>query len=321
MQKSSSSTPYVPPSRNDWDFLFQLMFDELLNPPSSVVPQAPEVITLIAEVISPVQAKSTGSPSSTTVDQDAPSPSKSQTTPETQSAIIPQDVKEDNINIEVAHMGNDSLFGVPIPEVNSAQSSSMEALTQSCWIEAMQEELNEFERLENCKNLGRHYHTIHQKENRILEGITKMVIPSGFQELEVRKGHEAYGVNLQLRTRRPRKNRVKAQSEKNSQVSRVGRSMTCSNYQQSGHTKTRYDKDQIPKPPRVNRAPVPKPSEYRTYASARGGGRGSKDVRGGIGECSGGRGEGSGGRVEKSGMGQTNGGIGQTSGGMGQTSG
>nr|GEY37295.1 retrovirus-related Pol polyprotein from transposon TNT 1-94 [Tanacetum cinerariifolium] len=32
VQKSSSSTPYVPPSRNDWDLLFQSMFDELLNP-------------------------------------------------------------------------------------------------------------------------------------------------------------------------------------------------------------------------------------------------------------------------------------------------
>nr|GEU52601.1 hypothetical protein [Tanacetum cinerariifolium] len=32
MQKSSSSTPYVPPSRNDWDLLFQPTFDELLNP-------------------------------------------------------------------------------------------------------------------------------------------------------------------------------------------------------------------------------------------------------------------------------------------------
>nr|GEU52727.1 hypothetical protein [Tanacetum cinerariifolium] len=121
-------------------------------------------------------------------------------------------VKEDNIDIEVAHMGNDPLFGVPIPEVTSAQSSLTisphtivqldhqipqhtskwtkdhpldniidqlsrpvstrlqlheqalfchydaflnsvepktykEVLTQSCWIEAMQEELNEFERL------------------------------------------------------------------------------------------------------------------------------------------------------------------------------
>nr|GEU62875.1 hypothetical protein [Tanacetum cinerariifolium] len=213
MQKPSSSTPYVPTSRNDWDLLFQPMFDELLNPPLSVDPQAPEVIAPIAEVIPLVQAESTGSPSSTSVDQDAPSPSKSQTTPKTQSAVIHQDVEEDNIDLEVAHIGNDPLFSVPIPEVTSAQSSSTisphtivqpdhqipqhtskwtkdhpldniigqlsrpvstrlqlheqalfcyydaflslvepktykDALTQSCWIEAMQEELNEFERLE-----------------------------------------------------------------------------------------------------------------------------------------------------------------------------
>nr|GFB15145.1 hypothetical protein [Tanacetum cinerariifolium] len=59
------------------------------------------------------------------IDQDAPSPSKSQTTPETQSSIIPQDVEEDNHDIEVAHMGNDPLFGVTILEVTSAQSFSM----------------------------------------------------------------------------------------------------------------------------------------------------------------------------------------------------
>nr|GFC70546.1 retrovirus-related Pol polyprotein from transposon TNT 1-94 [Tanacetum cinerariifolium] len=40
---------YVPPSRNDWDLLFQPLFDELLNPPSSVVIQAAEVIAPIAE--------------------------------------------------------------------------------------------------------------------------------------------------------------------------------------------------------------------------------------------------------------------------------
>nr|GEY04050.1 retrotransposon protein, putative, Ty1-copia subclass [Tanacetum cinerariifolium] len=156
-----------------------------------VDPPAPEVIAPIADVILPVQAGSTGSPSLTTVDQDAPSPSKSQTTLKTQSFVIPQDVEEDIHDIEVPHMGNNPLFGVPIPEVTSAQSSSMDhprdniidqlsrlvstrlqlheqalfcyydafltsvepktykdALTQSCWIEAMQEELNEFEQLE-----------------------------------------------------------------------------------------------------------------------------------------------------------------------------
>ncbi|GJX44108.1 integrase, catalytic region, zinc finger, CCHC-type containing protein [Tanacetum coccineum] len=156
-------TPFVPPSRT------------------------PKVIALIAEVVSPVPAVSTGSPSSTTVDQDASSP--------------------------IAHMGNDPYFGIPILEIPSDQSSSSDsihtivhpdhqsyehnrkwtkdhpleniigelarpvstrlqlheqalfcyydsfltaiepktykdALTQSCWIEAIHEELNEFERLE-----------------------------------------------------------------------------------------------------------------------------------------------------------------------------
>nr|GEX07961.1 retrovirus-related Pol polyprotein from transposon TNT 1-94 [Tanacetum cinerariifolium] len=122
--KPSSSTPYVPPSRNDWDLLFKPLFEELLAPPPSVDPPVPEVIALIAYVIPPVQAVSTGSPSSTKINQDAPSPSKSQTTPETQSSVIPQAVEEDIHDIEVAHMGNDPLFGVLILKVASAQSSS-----------------------------------------------------------------------------------------------------------------------------------------------------------------------------------------------------
>nr|GFC34985.1 hypothetical protein [Tanacetum cinerariifolium] len=53
---------------NDWDLLFQPLFDELLNPPPSVVNQAAEVIAPIAEVIPPDDADSTDSPSSTSVD-------------------------------------------------------------------------------------------------------------------------------------------------------------------------------------------------------------------------------------------------------------
>ncbi|GJR75158.1 retrovirus-related pol polyprotein from transposon TNT 1-94 [Tanacetum coccineum] len=143
------STPFVPPSRTDWDMLFQPLFDEFLNP-------------------SPI-------------DQDAPSPSNSQTTPETEPPVISNDVEEDNHDIEVAHMGNDPYFGVPIPKVSSDQSSSSDSFiqfvhlvspnfehnandlrnhtlekhnrrlkilwNQADWIEAMQEELNEFERL------------------------------------------------------------------------------------------------------------------------------------------------------------------------------
>nr|GEU33840.1 hypothetical protein [Tanacetum cinerariifolium] len=115
--KPTSSTSFVPPLRNDWDLLFQPLFDELLTPPPSVDPPAPEVIAPIAEVIAPEPAESTDSPSSTKVDQNAPSVSKSQTTPETQPPVIPHDVEEDNHDIEVAHI-------------------------------VMQEELNKFERLE-----------------------------------------------------------------------------------------------------------------------------------------------------------------------------
>nr|GFB87626.1 hypothetical protein [Tanacetum cinerariifolium] len=75
-------TPFVPPSRTDWDMLFQPLFDELLTPPLSVDHPAPEVITLIAKVVAPEPAASTGLPSSTIVNQDAPSTSNSQTTPE-----------------------------------------------------------------------------------------------------------------------------------------------------------------------------------------------------------------------------------------------
>ncbi|GKF66234.1 hypothetical protein Tco_0192751, partial [Tanacetum coccineum] len=153
------------------------MFDELLNPLSSVDCPAPEVITPIAKVVAPEPAASIGSPSSTTVDQDATSPSNSQTTPETQSPVIPNDVEDDNHDLDVAHINKNLFFGIPIPEnVSEASSSDVistvvhtaaplfcyydailssvelknykDALTQACWIEAMQEELNEFERLE-----------------------------------------------------------------------------------------------------------------------------------------------------------------------------
>nr|GEV44247.1 integrase, catalytic region, zinc finger, CCHC-type, peptidase aspartic, catalytic [Tanacetum cinerariifolium] len=47
--KPTSSTTYVPPSRNHWDLLFQPLFDELLTPSPSVDPSAPEVIAPIAD--------------------------------------------------------------------------------------------------------------------------------------------------------------------------------------------------------------------------------------------------------------------------------
>nr|GEV23430.1 hypothetical protein [Tanacetum cinerariifolium] len=124
----TSSTPFVPPSRTNWDMLFQPLFDELLTPLPSVDHPAPKVIAPITEVVALEPAASTGLPSSTTVDQDAPSPSNSQTTSKPQSSIIPNDVEDDNHDLDVAHMNNDPFFGILIPEVPSDQSSSIDIL-------------------------------------------------------------------------------------------------------------------------------------------------------------------------------------------------
>ncbi|GJV70413.1 retrovirus-related pol polyprotein from transposon TNT 1-94 [Tanacetum coccineum] len=90
------SSPFVPPSRHEWDLVFQLVFDEFFSPPASVA--------------SPVPVESTGSPSSITVDQDAPSPKESH-------------------DLEDAHMSNDPYFGILIPEIVSEESSSSDVIS------------------------------------------------------------------------------------------------------------------------------------------------------------------------------------------------
>ncbi|GJY40085.1 retrovirus-related pol polyprotein from transposon TNT 1-94, partial [Tanacetum coccineum] len=119
VQNIPSSTPYVPPTKNDWEILFQLMFDEYLNPPPCVDLQVPAVIA-------PEPAVSTGTPSSTTIDQDAPSTSTSQTNHETPSLVIPLGVEEADHDIKVAHMDNNPYVDFPIPEPSSKDSSSQE---------------------------------------------------------------------------------------------------------------------------------------------------------------------------------------------------
>nr|GEY01982.1 hypothetical protein [Tanacetum cinerariifolium] len=137
-------------------------------------------------VIAPEPAVSTDTSSSTTVDQDAPSTSTSQTTQETPSRVLPLGVEEADHDIEFAYMDNDPCVGILIREPSFKESSSYviipnnvhslnqppkhiskrtkdhpinnvigdpsrpsyeEALTESCWIKAMQEELNEFKRI------------------------------------------------------------------------------------------------------------------------------------------------------------------------------
>ncbi|GJV20072.1 retrovirus-related pol polyprotein from transposon TNT 1-94 [Tanacetum coccineum] len=101
---------------------------------SGLVPNPPPSMPFVPPSrVAPEPVASTSSPSSIIVDQDAPSPSNSQTTPETQSPIIPNDVEEDNHDLDVEHMNNDPYFGIPIPEVPSDQSSSTD-ISHTIWI-------------------------------------------------------------------------------------------------------------------------------------------------------------------------------------------
>nr|GFC63744.1 integrase, catalytic region, zinc finger, CCHC-type, peptidase aspartic, catalytic [Tanacetum cinerariifolium] len=109
-------TPYELRHGKQPDLSFFHVFGSLCYPINDSENVAAEVIAPIAEVIPQVNDDSTGSPSSTTVDQDAPSPNKSLTPTEIQSSVILQDVGNDNLDIEVAHIGNDPLLVVPITE-------------------------------------------------------------------------------------------------------------------------------------------------------------------------------------------------------------
>nr|GEW99508.1 chloramphenicol acetyltransferase-like domain-containing protein [Tanacetum cinerariifolium] len=147
------------------------------------------------------------------------------------------------------------------------------------------------------------------------------VVPSGFQDLEVRKGDESFGVNLHLKKYmcRPKKIELRL-GLKTIHKLVVGRQNTCSNYYEKGHNRRNCDKEPVPKPPQMKKQPGRKTKpNYPSYASHRGGGR---SYKGGRSDASGGRGEASGGRDEASGgIGEAIGGIGKASGGRGQASG
>ncbi|GKC71332.1 hypothetical protein Tco_1117215 [Tanacetum coccineum] len=82
-----SSTPYVPPTKNDWDILFQPMLDELFNP-------LPSVVSPVLVVAARRAANPTGSPVSTSLEQDAPSARTSSDQEQEQSLVFSKSVKE-----------------------------------------------------------------------------------------------------------------------------------------------------------------------------------------------------------------------------------
>nr|GEY06267.1 integrase, catalytic region, zinc finger, CCHC-type, peptidase aspartic, catalytic [Tanacetum cinerariifolium] len=113
----TSLTPYVPPTKNDWEILFQLMLDESHNPPPCVDLHVLAFIALDVVV-------SIGTPSSTTIDQDAPPTSTSQTSLETPSLVLPLGVEEADHDIKVTHMANNPVVEFLILEPSSKESST-----------------------------------------------------------------------------------------------------------------------------------------------------------------------------------------------------
>ncbi|GKA84741.1 retrovirus-related pol polyprotein from transposon TNT 1-94, partial [Tanacetum coccineum] len=110
--------PYVSPTNKELEILFQLMFDEYLEPPRVERPVSPATVVQVLVI-------SAGTPSSTTIDQDAPFTSQS----ELQHPISHQGVAVGSTIIEeniFAHAGNDPLVNVFAPEPSSEASSSMD---------------------------------------------------------------------------------------------------------------------------------------------------------------------------------------------------
>ncbi|GJT84728.1 retrovirus-related pol polyprotein from transposon TNT 1-94 [Tanacetum coccineum] len=95
------------------------MFDEYFYPPPCVDPPVPEIVA-------PVLAVLTGSPSSTSVDQDAPSLSTSQTPQTLVFHVIPPGAEEAHHDIEFTHMDNHPYVSIPILEPSSEESSTKE---------------------------------------------------------------------------------------------------------------------------------------------------------------------------------------------------
>ncbi|GJS89303.1 retrovirus-related pol polyprotein from transposon TNT 1-94 [Tanacetum coccineum] len=114
------AAPYVPPTNKELEILFQLMFDEYLEPPRVDRPVSPTAAVQVLVI-------SAGTPSSTTIDQDAPSPSPSPSSSELQPPVSHQGVVDGSTLIEdnsFAHADNDPFVNVFAPEPSSEASSS-----------------------------------------------------------------------------------------------------------------------------------------------------------------------------------------------------
>ncbi|GKF71595.1 hypothetical protein Tco_0207709, partial [Tanacetum coccineum] len=192
-----SQQPCISPIRDDWDLLFQPIFDEYFNLPPMAVPPVQEAPAPRAEVLA-------DSLVSTSIDQDAPSTSIPTSQEQENSPIISQGFEESpktptfhadplnespnedstshgsssnvrQIHTSLEHLGRwtkdhpiANVIGDPSRSLSTRKQLHTDAMwcyfdafltsiepkifkqvmTESSWIDAMQEEIHEFERLE-----------------------------------------------------------------------------------------------------------------------------------------------------------------------------
>ncbi|GJT69136.1 retrovirus-related pol polyprotein from transposon TNT 1-94 [Tanacetum coccineum] len=145
ISKPVSQQPCIPPNRDDWDRLFQPMFDEYFTPPTITVSSVQEAAAPRAEVL-------VDSPVSLSINQDAPSTSIPSSQEQEHSPVISQANVIDDPSRSVStrkQLETNVIWCYFDAFLTSVEPKNFkQAMTKPSWIDAMQEEIHEFERLE-----------------------------------------------------------------------------------------------------------------------------------------------------------------------------
>ncbi|GJX79625.1 retrovirus-related pol polyprotein from transposon TNT 1-94 [Tanacetum coccineum] len=166
----SPSAPFVPPSRHKWDLVFQPMFDEFFSPPASVASPVPVPVHLPQQLLIKMHPHQVahmsndpyfGIPIPETLFEESSSSDVIYTTMHSDAPISEhlskwtKDHPLQNIIGDPSkpistklQLHEQALFCYYDAFLTSVEPKTYKyTLTQSCWIEAMQEKLHEFERL------------------------------------------------------------------------------------------------------------------------------------------------------------------------------
>ncbi|GJR65780.1 hypothetical protein Tco_0011845 [Tanacetum coccineum] len=124
VQNSISPKTYVPPSKRDYEILFQPLFDEYFNPPPCAV--SPDLVAVAA----PRPVDPADLPLSTTIDQDVPSASTSPTNQEILFQVTHQGVEEQIHGHQNAQFDNAPLL-YNLPSDLSSEETTLQGVIPS----------------------------------------------------------------------------------------------------------------------------------------------------------------------------------------------